>query len=268
MLIPELALVLRRTPLRETSLLLELFTEGRGRMATVAKGVRMPTRSGQEQRAALAGFHRVMVQLHGRRPTDLMVLRHVDIDQARHHLTRQPVCNLAAQLMSEALYRRLAPHDAHPELFRLTDAAWESLDAGEAVLMVVSRWLVHFNRLTGYGWRLACCIVCQRVDTLAYFSIKQSGMVCATCGAPFARHMITISPPMLALLADRVAWHPDVLSPEEWMRLYRMGVLSIHYHGGCVLAADPPLREALLHVTTEPDSNHEPSERIDNHAEP
>ncbi|MBF0460752.1 MAG: DNA repair protein RecO [Magnetococcales bacterium] len=180
------ALVLRRTPFRETSLLLHFFTRQDGLLTAVARGVRAHSRSATAvDRAALAGFHTVAVSRYARSAHALATVTAVEIKHPRHRLWREAAAVLAAQVVQEILYRFMAPLEPNPAVFELLEWAWDRLDAGAKPLAVLGICQGRLVRALGYGWRTDCCAGCGRTEALGYFSAKRGQVVCDRCAAPY-----------------------------------------------------------------------------------
>ncbi|MEO5348295.1 MAG: DNA repair protein RecO [Magnetococcus sp. YQC-3] len=253
------ALVLRRTPFRETSLLLHLFTRQEGVLTAIARGVRATGRSAPGmERAALASFHTLFVTRHARSAQALSTLTGVEIRHPRHGLLHRAAALLAAQLMQEICYRFLPPQEASPDLFALLEWAWDRLDEEADPLSVLGIFLGRMLRGLGYGWRSDCCAGCGRREALRYFSVKQGQVVCAPCAAPYAgpgaRALLPHPAQTLFFLGDslyavvqQLEWTTDFISlpPEEKAVLYRIGMASLLRLGKAALLADPPFRQMI-----------------------
>lgn len=112
---PLSAFVLHSWDWSETSLIVDLFTRERGRIAVAAKGAKRPY---SQLRAVLLPFQRITVQL-GRAPADeaaeVHLLRSADW-AAGHTMPRGPAL-FAAFYLNELLIKLLARHDPFAQLF-------------------------------------------------------------------------------------------------------------------------------------------------------
>jgi DNA repair protein RecO (recombination protein O) len=124
--------VLHRYDWSESSLILELFTRERGRLAVIAKGAKRPY---SQLRTVLMPFQRVQVLL-ARSPAD---------EQGEIHVLRQaewvgggPVMPAASLFqgfyLNELLMKLLARNDAHPALFDAYLATLPALAHGDELL--------------------------------------------------------------------------------------------------------------------------------------
>gem|GEM_PF-6322157 len=237
-------LIIQRVAFRESSLVLRVLTRKHGKQSFMARGVRKNKRDGH--RAALAGFHTVELEGVARSQTAMLVLTRAEIIQARHRLPMQAPALAAAQLLQETV-NRLAP-DADPctDFFDLAVSFLDILEAGGHPLVYLSICLGRVIRLLGYGWRLEGCVVCGRLDGLAFFSIKRQQVVCASCGVPHAIRLLPLTPEVLAVM-HCLDWPdaPHVFSLHDAGLLYRIAVNSLAQIAGGVLLTDEPFRAMM-----------------------
>lgn len=251
------ALVLQRTPFRDTSLLLHFFTRRDGVLSAVARGVRAAGRAvAAQNRAALAGFHTLIIGHQARSPLALATLTGVDLHRPRHRLLHQAPAVLAAQVMQEILYRFLVPREPNPDLFALLEWAWDQLDGGVDPVSVMGIFQGRVLRGLGYGWRTDCCAGCGCREHLRHFSAKRGQVVCDACAAPYSglggRDRVAQSTQTLFFLGDslyavlqHLEWTTDFesLPREDKAVLYRLGRVCLSRLGGDPLLSDPPFRQ-------------------------
>lgn len=144
------AYVIHARPFRETSLLLELFTEKLGRCSAVARGA---YRGKSPSRPLLQCFNFLTISLQGQ--GELLNLTQVEYAAIPCFLSGQAtVCGL---YLNELLYATLHRHDPHPNLFhayhhtllQLADAADPKiiLRQFELVLLEDLGYGIHFSGL-------------------------------------------------------------------------------------------------------------------------
>ena len=230
------ALVLRRTPFRETSLVVHLLTRHSGPLSLVARGVR---RTGRGERAALAGFHTLAIEHRSRSENAMGTLTRVETVRSRRQLTENGSALMAAQLVQETVYRFSLPGDPQPRLFQRLEWAFDALDAGLDPLSVTSIHLGNLVRDLGYGWRADRCVRCNREEALVWFSVRRGQVVCDPCGTPHAPLLIGLPEKVLKTM-QRLEWSPDfgLLSQQEKQVLYRIGIATLAHLGGRPLVSD------------------------------
>src|SRR6478736_1057727 len=124
---PELGVVLKTTPLRESDLLVVLYTETHGRVAAVARGARKSTRrfAGALQLLVLGRY-----QL-GRRPRgELWGLDAAEVVREWTQLASDVIAVAHASYAVELVAALLPPEAPDPEALELIVALWEALAAG------------------------------------------------------------------------------------------------------------------------------------------
>lgn len=104
------AFVLHQRPYRESSLLLEVFGIGSGRVGLIAKGARRPKSS---YRMQLTPFRALLLSWRGRGELGVVVGAEPD-GPAR---VIPPAAIISGLYLNELLVRLLHRHDPHPELF-------------------------------------------------------------------------------------------------------------------------------------------------------
>lgn len=138
------AFVLHRRAWRETSLLLEVFTRGHGRLGLIAKGARRPR---NPVRGVLMPFQPLLIAWSGR--GELAVLTGAEPDGEAVELPGEALpCGF---YLNEILLRLLHRHDPHEALFDDYRAALQALRetaAHEQVLRIFEKRLLT---AIGYG---------------------------------------------------------------------------------------------------------------------
>src|SRR6266851_5940608 len=170
------AIVLRTYPLRESDLLVTLFTRLEGKVRGVA-------RAAKKSRRRFGGA--------------LEPLTYIKVaydDRERHELARLDACEvLESPLANEVSYARavalghvaelldelLPDHEANDAVFRLTLSVLHAL-AGSDVWMPITYFELWLTRLVGFLPELTECIVCGRGlnGTRAYFHALADGLMC------------------------------------------------------------------------------------------
>ncbi len=133
------AILLRKTKLTETSLVLSWFTRDAGRLKTVAKGAR-------SMKSRFAGvldlFYECEIQIARSRKSDLHILREAALREARANLRLDYVRVMVAGYFVELLELVTEPEHPAPELFDLLRRALNYLDSKAPD----QRGVEHFER--------------------------------------------------------------------------------------------------------------------------
>lgn len=229
---PLQAFVLHRWDWSESSLILDLFTRERGRLAVAAKGAKRPY---SQLRAVLLPFQRIQVLL-GRAPAD---------ESGEVHTLRQAEWAGGAPLtgggalfagfyLNELLLRLLARQDPHPALFDVYAAtlpALASLDEAQvqAALRAFELWLL---RDTGVLPDLAVDTLRQRpLEEERRYLLQAESVVAAPPGEPAGIEGLALCSMARALTAaDLVALQAACRSVLPALRPALRALL--HYHLG------------------------------------
>lgn len=139
--------ILHHHPYRETSVIVELFTQHHGRIAAVAKGIRKPN---SRTRSLLQPFNSLLVSWQGK--GDLKTLTHFEPESTAVLL--QGDCLLSAFYLNELLVRLLQKEDPHPALYTLYHQTLSEFHQGqlhEKTLRIFEKTLLEE---LGYGLQL------------------------------------------------------------------------------------------------------------------
>lgn len=181
------ALVLRKTKLGETDLVLTLLAEDGRQLRAVAKGARKPS---SHFSARLELFSEVDVLLVGGKSLDIvkearLVNAHAGIrEDVEHAAAAAPVLDLMARLCQ--------PDLPAPKFFALTSAALTHMEQADAsgALALAAAFMLKAFAFAGFRPSLERCVVCgsplalgkagKERATVA-FSAAEGGAVCPRC---------------------------------------------------------------------------------------
>ncbi|MBU0499499.1 MAG: DNA repair protein RecO [Gammaproteobacteria bacterium] len=189
------AYILARRLYSNTSLLLEFFTPGHGRLAAIAKGARTSAGKG-------GGFLQPFVPLEiiwkGRGEVRTL---------SKAESTGQGILTEGKRLycgfyLNELLSRLIPRDDPHPELFHLYDASLRAIAATEAFEPLLRRFEAGLLEGMGYGMQWTHCTGGEPVrPELRYHYALEEGPVRAADGA--------LSGSTLLALAGMGGFSPD-----------------------------------------------------------
>lgn len=179
---PSLGVVLRTTPLRESDLLVTLYTEAHGRIAAVARGARKSQRrfAGTLSLLVLSRF-----QL-GRRPRgELWALESAEIEREWNQLAGDVVAVAHASYVAELVAGILPAEAPEPHALEVIVALWDSLaEAGPSpgALRAVELAIME---MAGHGPAIDRCAACGATDLErgTVFDPARGGAVCRRCAA-------------------------------------------------------------------------------------
>jgi DNA repair protein RecO (recombination protein O) len=180
------AVVLRSMRYGEADRILHLYTPARGRVGTIAKGVR---RARSRFGGRLEPFFRIQAELHEGRGELLTVTGAQTVD-AHPRLRGDGRAIDAAARACDAVGRLFETGEPHPGVFNLLCRQLSLLDeqAGAHDGAAASRAGALSFRLklmlaAGLAPQLGACASCGEVEHLVGFSGAAGGVVCAACEA-------------------------------------------------------------------------------------
>jgi DNA repair protein RecO (recombination protein O) len=175
------AVVLRSIRFGEADRVLHLYSEDRGRVGAVAKGVRR-TRSRMGGR--LEPLSRVRLVLREGRG-DLCTVTSVDTVDAHPGLRERRAPLERATQACESVLRLLDSADPNPAAYHLlcNELAVLNADPEAATRAQSLSFRLKLLLATGFAPELASCASCGESDHLAGFSPSAGGVVCASCEA-------------------------------------------------------------------------------------
>jgi DNA repair protein RecO (recombination protein O) len=178
------AIVLRSLRYSEADRILHLYTRERGRIGAIAKGIRKTkSRFG----ARLEPLSHVELVLH-EGSGELQTVTGVDL-VASHHETRESTYRLGAGLIgAEAMLRLYGEPEANPKAFEALARFLDLLDEAPAAERpeldpLALSFQLKLLWLSGYLPHVTACVECGADDSLAGFSARAGGAVCASHSA-------------------------------------------------------------------------------------
>jgi DNA repair protein RecO (recombination protein O) len=177
-----LGVVLRTTPLRESDLLVVLYTDTHGRVSAVARGAR---KSQRRFAGALSLLVLGRYQL-GRRPRgELWGLESADVVREWTQLSADVVAVAHASYVAELVGALLPAEVPEPHALDVIVALWDALAAGGPSPGALRAVEIALLDLAGHRPAIDHCAACSRaeLDEGALFDPQRGGAICRTCAA-------------------------------------------------------------------------------------
>ncbi len=140
--------LLHSRPYRDTSMLLDFFTEESGRVSAVAKGIRNPK---AKNKALLQPFVPLYISLSGR--SELQNLRQVEVRSPALFLKGESL--FSALYVNELMVRLVAGHEKDRELFGAYSSVLQELSAGADIEPLLRSFELRLLENLGYGLQLS-----------------------------------------------------------------------------------------------------------------
>jgi DNA repair protein RecO (recombination protein O) len=177
----DLGVVLKTTPLRESDLLVSLYTQERGRVAAVARGARKSQRrfAGALQLLVLGRY-----QL-GRRPKgELWGLDAAEVEREWTQLSSDVVAVAHASYAAEVIGALLPPEAPDPHALALIVGLWDSLAEGGPSPAALRAFELAMLELAGHAPAIEACAACSGpLGGGALFDPTRGGAICRRCAA-------------------------------------------------------------------------------------
>lgn len=177
-----LGVVLRTTPLRESDLLVVLYTDVHGRVSAVARGGR---RSQRRFAGALSLLVLARYQL-GRRPRgELWGLDGAEVEREWTSLASDVVAVAHASYAAELLDALLPPEAPDPHALAVIVSLWDALAAGGPSPSALRAVELALLELAGHEPALERCAACSETDLESgtVFDPTRGGAICRRCAA-------------------------------------------------------------------------------------
>lgn len=174
----EEAFVLKRVPLRETSISATLLTRGAGKIRVLAKGVR-------GEKKPLAGrfepFTRLAVVYYEKLRSELHLVSDAAVLDPNSFVRNRLDVFGYASYMVELIDSLFGVSDPQPGVFDLFGASLRLFQSGPA-RHVMRVFEVKVLEKAGLVPSVEHCLVCKnKVEGRAFFSPKQGGLMCSDC---------------------------------------------------------------------------------------
>ncbi|OFW70511.1 MAG: DNA repair protein RecO [Actinobacteria bacterium RBG_19FT_COMBO_54_7] len=222
----EKAIVLRAYDLGEADRIVTLFTEGRGPVRAVAKGIK---RTGSKFGARLEPFTLLDVILHEGRNLDTIV--QTEIINAHAPIRADYGKYLFGEAMLEMIEKSLRENQTIPRLF---PALCVTLDVLEGEVADPSLLLAAFDlkvcALIGYHPHLAQCLNGGRetAGEKVWLNLIGGGVVCVNCRAGLD-DLIPLAPAALVLMNQLMALDMAAISSSRVSPALAVEILSIAF---------------------------------------
>ena len=197
-------IVLRTTKLGETDRILNLLTQGRGKVRAVAKGVRRP---GSRFGGRLEAYSHVDLLLYEGRNLD--VIQQAELIAPHAHVREDFALSAAAAVLAELVDHVATEGERDNRLFLLLRAGLQALDAGPPDPSIfVDAFLLRVAGAVGFHVFTARCAACGAGGAHPFLSVTRGGMLCADCAPTGTK---AVAPEVIDLVR--------LLASDEWAAL-------------------------------------------------
>lgn len=170
--------VLKRVPLRETSLIVTLFGRESGKFKVLAKGVR---KEKNPLSARYEPFTHLSVVYYEKLKSDIHLASEATVIHPNSFLRERLDSFSYATYVTELIDALFGIHDPHPKVFDLLGKGLELFQTASAVHLARVLEFKLFEQ-AGFFPVLTYCVLCgmRNLDKV-FFSTKQGGALCPSC---------------------------------------------------------------------------------------
>lgn len=179
------ALLVRRTELGESDLVVVLFTEQLGQLSALARGAR---RSRRRFVGALEPLHTLRVRLEEKGGAELLDLVEATLERARTRLLTSLEDMDAAGRVLGWIRKASPPRTPEPEVWRAVVDLLDRLDdpaRGTSARAELVRAGLGLLAAFGWGLELERCVGCGKPcpeGRVAQIDVERGGLLCRACG--------------------------------------------------------------------------------------
>lgn len=178
-------IVLKKTKLGETDLILTILSDEGGLVQGVLKGARNP-KSKTVGKAELFSEQKFLFA----QGKNLNIITESTLVKTRKTIPATYETSLCASVVAEIALKTSAPENPHPRFYELTQAAFDFLDSGlpESNYSLIAAYFIKALSLQGYRPTLEVCASCFEQKPLVAWSHGSGGAICSDC----AEHLDTL----------------------------------------------------------------------------
>ncbi len=196
------ALLVRTVPYGEADLVVQLFTEGEGRLSAIVRGGRRPSR---RVGGALEPFHTLVATLEDR-GTEMCTLKEARVVGVRARLVGSLDALEAGGRALRWVRHVCPPRTPEPAAWATLNSLLDGLDAAmnaEECARILAWAGLRLLVDLGYGLELERCVRCTKPcpeGRLALLDMAAGGLVCVSCGGGPLRVEAAVREAALAVL--------------------------------------------------------------------
>ncbi len=213
--------VLHRRPYRNTSLIVDFFSQQHGRVSAVARSARGPK---SRYRGSLQPFVSMLAGWSGR--GELKSLNDLELEGPPLHLTGKPL--LCGLYLNELCLRLLQRDDPYPAVYQIYKITLEALHGFQSIEQSLRLFEIKLLNELGYGILLNCEAQSGvAIEESQYYRFHPDLGFLKSSEKMSEDHLVFRGESLLALHQEELI---DPLVLKDAKRLMRM-VLSIHLGG-------------------------------------
>lgn len=200
----EQGIVLRSWKLGETDRIVNVLTQGRGKVRAVAKGVRRP---GSRFGGRLEPYSHVDLQLYEGRNLD--VINQADLIASHARVREDYALSSCAAVMAELVDLVAQEGERDNRMFLLFRSGLQALAADPPYPAIFAdAFMLRLASAVGFHVFTDACASCRAPGAHAFLNVARGGMLCVDC-----------APPGTKALDDRTIGLVRLLASDDWTSL-------------------------------------------------
>lgn len=173
------AIVLRKIDYQEADRIITFLTPDHGKLSGIAKGAkRIRSRVGPSLEVLTHG----QLVYFDRPGKGLVSINHFDILASFRRVREDLIRSSSCQYLAELIIHFIPEREAAPEVFSLLLKAMHGIAGSRDPEAILRIFEIRFLSLAGFAPKMDACVLCGRTDGVFGFSMKEGGLVCASCG--------------------------------------------------------------------------------------
>ena len=205
------AIILRRYPFRETSVVVSCLTDRFGKLKGLVKGLRAQPNRHRSQMEPLT-INRIV--FYDTRTSQLHLISQCELIAPLSQLVNDLETMRAAALFAELVDAVVPLEEPQPVIYQLLRDGLERLSLGGDPAPLSVHFIVRLLRVTGFRPRLDECTGCNAVvQRTGFWSAQQGGLLCQRCLHQDPKADVASCEMLTAMEALSHADHPPALEP-------------------------------------------------------
>jgi DNA repair protein RecO (recombination protein O) len=189
-------IVIRTKTYGEGNLILTVLTKELGKLGIMARGAKKTKSRLSSISQLFTHGHYLIMQSS---PRSMGTLSQGEVVQSFRHIRGSLDKTAYASYFAELIDKSFEDKEASQGLFDMTLAFFQYIEEDKDPEILARLFEIKICMLSGYRPVLDMCTSCGTMDELAFFSIKEGGLLCHTCQAK-ERDKVLLSAPAARLL--------------------------------------------------------------------
>lgn len=193
-------IILKKVPFRETSIILEVFTDELGKISVIAKGIRKE----KDKNTGLTEIlNELELVLYKNPNSELYILKSANLMKA-HLFDSNFKCNILMNAAVEIYRQLIIQNEDSGKMYELLSKYLEYIKEIEVNgIAIFWRFLLRVFVLLGIDFNITNCMICHKKQNLFAYYPHKHGFICNECYKPaFDNFLLKMSNEQSELLSN------------------------------------------------------------------